>query len=476
MADNEEEVQQAEEEDWLQDIEGPGHSGDSGLTVEGETIQKAPPPSPYGVKLDQWGKRRGEDLAEADEFKGLGVKAEDAADLYGMSFEMDPELEENCDNPVKAEFLRALQENPDYQALHNETCLETVASELASLKYSEQYVTFAKEREKQSQKSKKKGDGPPSPQEQLQREMEAMAAANKAVQQAAQDVQDLRDMQEAMGIGNEDGGGGKINGAQLKKTFLKLKNDQNLRAICELAGKYRMMARAKQRDKVVHGYDDMIGIVMEGDLSRMLASELAMLGHPLFKLDAIRRFVERQMMCREYRAIQKVAKGPIMIGIDESGSMSGARIQNAKAMALAMAWVAKHQNRWCGMFGWSSANQIRMLALPPRNWPTNEIIEWLSKFLNGGTHLPIEKMPEIYTKLGAIKGKTDVILITDGQAETPNPASLVTFNKWKEEASAKLIGISIAEDSPQLKSISDEYYRISSLSVDDEAVGKALSV
>jgi uncharacterized protein with von Willebrand factor type A (vWA) domain len=476
MADETEDHTDQPEEDWLQDLSGSSGSEDSGLTVEHQSGVKATPPSPWGVKLDQWGKRRGEDLADADEFKKLGASAEDAADLYGMSFEMDPELEENCANPVKAEFLKALQENPDYQALHNETCLEVVASELASLKYTEQYTTFYKEREKQAQKKGKKGDGPPTPQEQLRRDMEAMAAANKAVQQAAQDVQDLRDMQEAMGIGKEDGGGGKINGAELKKTFLKLKNDQNLKAICELAGKYRMLARSKQRDKVIHGYDDMIGIVMDGDPGRMLSSELAKLAHPLFQLDAMRRFVERQMMCREYRAIQKVAKGPIMIGIDESGSMSGARIQNAKAMALAMAWVARHQNRWCGMFGWSSQNQIRMLALPPKKWPTAQVIDWLSKFLNGGTHIPIEKMPEIYDTLGAQRGKTDVIIITDGEAEQHAPDALQNFNKWKSEVSAKLIGITIAGESGALKTISDEYYRIASLSVDDEAVGKALSV
>jgi uncharacterized protein with von Willebrand factor type A (vWA) domain len=481
MAEEEVPIEQASE-DWLQEITGSSGSATSGLVIEGENIKEVEPPSPYCVKLDQWGKRRGAELNKAKEFAPLGLKDEDVADLHGMSFEMEPELLENCSDPHKKEFINALNENPDYQALHNNTCFDTLASELASLHFGGQYSTFVKKREEQQKKrdQQEKKTGKPCPEpsgkEKLQQEMEAMGAANKAVQQAAEEIQDLRDMQEAMGIGKEDGGGGNINTAELKKQFLKLKNDTNLKAITDLAGKYRNMARAKQRNKVTHGYDDMIGVELGGDLHRMLASELAMFCDEDMELDALRRFMERGMMCREYRAIEKVAKGPIMVGIDESGSMSGDRIQNAKAMALAMAFIAKQQGRWCGLFGWSSRNQIRMLALPPKNWPTGTILDWLSKMLNGGTHLPIEKMPEIYSQLGAQKGKTDIIIITDGEAEQHNPQELERFKNWKQEVSAKTIGISIAANSNALKAISDEYYQITSMSVDNEAVGKALSI
>jgi uncharacterized protein with von Willebrand factor type A (vWA) domain len=475
MADDEEfATAELPEEDWLGSMAGPTGTS-SGLVVEGGDTY-IEPPSPYGVKLDTWGKRRGEEISKQKEFLPLNLKPEDAADLFGMSFEMEPELTENCDNQNKKEFLQALNENPDYHALHSDTNLDVLASELASLKFGTEYTTFVKEREKQQKQKGKGQDGPPSAKEQLANEMQAMGAANKAVQQAAADVQDLKDMQEAMGIGKDDGQGGKVNSADLKKQFLKLKNDHDLKRICELAGKYRMVARSKQRQKVTHGSDDMVGIVMGGDIEHLLASELAMLGNPLFKLDAQRRLIEKQMMCRDYRAIEHVAKGPIIIVIDESGSMGGERIQNAKAMALAMAWVAKHQGRWCGMVGFSSRNQLRTIALPPRNWPTGEILDWLSKFLNGGTHLPIEKMPEIYTQLGAVKGKTDIVIITDGEAEQPGVNELQAFSRWKQEVQAKVIGISIADESRALKSISEEYFRISSLNVNDEAVGKALSV
>ena len=474
MADEEQEPV-VPEEDWLAEETFDGRAGDTGLSVQGEDPTHVAPPTPHAVKLDAWGKRKGKELAESEDFKPLNLPGEDVADIYGMAFEPEPQLLEHCSNPAKLEFLSALQENPEYQGVHNDTCLDVLASEIASISYGEQLSKFVKEREKQQAKDKSSGKDP-SPKEQLKREMEALGAADKAAREAAQEVQDLRNAQESMGVGKEDGGGGQVNRQQMKKMFQRLKNDQQLKNICELAGRYRMLARAKQRDKITHGYDDMIGIVLGGDLSRILPSELALLNHPLLRLDAQRRLVESQMMCKEYRGIEKVAKGPIMIGIDESGSMSGPKIENAKAMALAMAWVAKHQGRWCGMFGWSSRHQIRMIALPPKNWPSGGLLEWLGGFLNGGTHIPIEKMPEIYTQLGAVKGKTDIIIITDGEAEQHSSDALAKFKHWKEEVTAKVIGISIAANSNALKAVSDDYYQISSLSVKDEAVGKALSV
>jgi uncharacterized protein with von Willebrand factor type A (vWA) domain len=145
-------------------------------------------------------------------------------------------------------------------------------------------------------------------------------------------------------------------------------------------------------------------------------------------------------------------------------------------MALAMAWVAKHQGRWCGMVGFSSKNQIRMMPLPPKNWPTAGLLKWLEGFLNGGTHLPIEALPEIYKQLGAQKGKTDIIILTDGDCEQNSDKALADFAIWRKEVEAKIIGISIAANSHGLKAISDQYFQISSLSVEDAAVGAALSI
>jgi len=79
-----------------------------------------------------------------------------------------------------------------------------------------------------------------------------------------------------------------------------------------------------------------------------LPVELARLADPEFELDALRRIVERQALCREHHAIEPVGKGPIIVVLDESGSMDGEKCHTAKALALALAWIARQQRRWCG--------------------------------------------------------------------------------------------------------------------------------
>src|SRR5438874_7781455 len=122
--------------------------------------------------------------------------------------------------------------------------------------------------------------------------------------------------------------------------YRRVRNNPTLRRICELAGRYRRVAQSKQWRKATHGLDDVVGVVLDGDLGRVLPHELAKLAIPEFEDDTLRRLVERQLQCREYHSTEPVAKGPIIVSVDESGSMQGDKAHTAKALALAMAWIA----------------------------------------------------------------------------------------------------------------------------------------
>src|SRR5262245_62472889 len=108
----------------------------------------------------------------------------------------------------------------------------------------------------------------------------------------------------------------------------------------------------------------MVGVVLGGDLGRLLPHELARLVIPELEDDVLRRLVEGQVMCREYRATEPVGKGPVIVCVDESGSMEGEKAHTAKALALALAWVARHQGRWCALVGYSGGSGEGLRALP----------------------------------------------------------------------------------------------------------------
>src|SRR5207237_8274272 len=132
---------------------------------------------------------------------------------------------------------------------------------------------------------------------------------------------------------------------------------------------------------------------------------------PELERHTLRRIVERQAFCREHHAVEPVGKGPVIVCLDESGSMSGERIHTAKALALALAWVARHQKRWCALVAYSGDSGERLLALPPGRWDETALCDWLAAFLGRGSDIdvPVREMPRIYAELKAPPGVTDLV-------------------------------------------------------------------
>src|SRR5262249_43553367 len=157
------------------------------------------------------------------------------------------------------------------------------------------------------------------------------------------------------------------------------------------------------RRKTTHGLDDVVGVEPGGDLGRLLASELARLAVPEFELDSWRRIAERQALCRDHRASEPGAEGPIILSVDESGSMEGDKIHTAKALALAMAWIARQQHRWIALVAYSGDSGERLLALPPGRWDETALMDWLCSFIGRGSSLdvPVREMPRYYERLEA---------------------------------------------------------------------------
>jgi uncharacterized protein with von Willebrand factor type A (vWA) domain len=204
---------------------------------------------------------------------------------------------------------------------------------------------------------------------------------------------------------------------------------------------------------------------------------LAKLAIPEFEDDTLRRFVERQMMCREYASVEPVAKGPIIVSVDESGSMEGEKGHTAKALALALAWVARQQKRWVALVAYSGDSGERLLALPPGRWDEAALMDWLGEFIGRGSSLdvPVREMPRYYERLHAPVGATDVIFITDALCRI-TPGLQAQFNAWKQQVKARLITLVIASTPGDLTAISDEVHQVDSLAVTEAGVERVLSV
>ncbi len=83
--------------------------------------------------------------------------------------------------------------------------------------------------------------------------------------------------------------------------------------------------------------------------------------------------------------------------------MEGEPVQTAKALALALAWVARQQKRWVALVAYSGDSGERLLALPPGKWDEAALMDWLSAFIGHGSDLdvPVRELPRYYEALQA---------------------------------------------------------------------------
>ncbi|MBA4191987.1 MAG: hypothetical protein C0467_28745 [Planctomycetaceae bacterium] len=430
--------------------------------------------NPTALEIDEWGLRRGRDLlAENTRLQKSGTDEFAAADFFTAAFDPNPKLLPNCAEARRHQFVSQLLDTPEYHALHTNTQLDDTASEIAATHFAHQFAQLKKEdaqdRPSGAASGTTSGDGD------LAREMAALRAVGKAVAEAGKEVEELKEATAALGMGS--GSPGSNDPKAIAELFKRVRGNSNLRRICELAGRFRRVAQSKQRQKVSHGLDDVVGVEPGGDIGRLLPSELMKLLVPELELDTLRRIVERQALCREHHCVEPVGKGPIIVVADESGSMEGVRAHTAKALALALAWVARQQRRWSGLIAFSGETGERLLALQPGRWNESALCDWLTGFIGGGSScdVPIEELPRMYRQIGAPHGITDVVMITDCKARIP-PAIREAFNAWKRSVTARVLTLVIGDIPGDLEHVSDEVFRVPALDPTSDAVGRVLSL
>jgi uncharacterized protein with von Willebrand factor type A (vWA) domain len=445
----------------------------------------AMPPSPTALNLDAWSIRRGEESLEGDVLgpilKGQvpdDVACHAAADFLASVFEPSPVLNDTCEDNIRLTYLRQLLDTEEYRGLHADTQLDVMASELAAGHFAMGYVSLVEDEKKESPKL----DGGKYPSEgrddgDIRKEIRALAAAAVALNGASKDVDDLREAQRSLG-GDGAVEGGTASLADIRERFGRIRDSRTLRKIMELAGRYRRMAQAKQRQKAMHGMDDTVGVEIGADLGRLLPSELLSLTDPDLELDALRRFIERGMLQREYRAVEPVGQGPIVVVVDESGSMDGNPIAHAKAFALAMGWIARHQHRWLALVGFSGRRDCNCLILPPGRWDQGALLDWMEHFYGGGSDrdVPLKELPAVWPSLGCPEGKTDIIQITDAICDVSKEMA-DSFVAWKRRIQAKYYTIVIGHGGPgDLQTVSDKVWVASGLGIDGEAVQELMGI
>jgi uncharacterized protein with von Willebrand factor type A (vWA) domain len=183
--------------------------------------------------------------------------------------------------------------------------------------------------------------------------------------------------------------------------------------VARLAGRMYVALRGAQARKV-HGIPSEVYAVEQGnDLARLLPAEQVLLTEPALEIAALERIASRRAAQYAVRGTTTVSKGPLVIALDESGSMGGEKNEWAKAATVALSRVATEEKRPVSVVHYSTSTVIQPLP----SGDTGALLKMIRHFLRGGTAIglalgvAVQQVRDL-----AQKGQrgADVILVTDG--------------------------------------------------------------
>jgi uncharacterized protein YegL len=187
--------------------------------------------------------------------------------------------------------------------------------------------------------------------------------------------------------------------------------DQVLR-IAKLAGQMYAALKSQRGSTPTKVPQEIYDVETGGDIGRLVASELGLLGTPA-ELAMLQRVSERRALQWAMRGEPETPeRGPLVICLDESGSMHNQRNVWAKAAAIALMRVALEDGRHCSVVHFSTSTRLTEVQTPA------DMIRVAKHFLSGGTRLgrALHRAAKQVEAMATKDAKPDVVLVSDGES------------------------------------------------------------
>eukprot|EP00240_Pyramimonas_obovata_P002980 CAMPEP_0118929978 /NCGR_PEP_ID=MMETSP1169-20130426/6820_1 /TAXON_ID=36882 /ORGANISM="Pyramimonas obovata, Strain CCMP722" /LENGTH=654 /DNA_ID=CAMNT_0006872267 /DNA_START=176 /DNA_END=2140 /DNA_ORIENTATION=+ len=202
------------------------------------------------------------------------------------------------------------------------------------------------------------------------------------------------------------------------------------------------------------------GLTRSGDLSLMVPSEASLLAGPRpMQLLLKARFAERTLLTYERagwveettRVLARTevrpsaTRGPIIVCLDTSGSMMGARETVAKALVLECLRQAHKEARPCYVYAFSGPGDCEEMELSVTPKAMERLLLFLTMSFNGGTDVdePLWRSLRRLKEVGW--SDADMLLVTDGEIQPPNPDLVTSLNAAKEDLDLKVHGLLVGD-------------------------------
>ena len=223
------------------------------------------------------------------------------------------------------------------------------------------------------------------------------------------------------------------------------------------------------------------GITRSDSISRMLPQEAAFLGHTVLKklwharraehallsyavegTEILQQEAEQEQEVHEQKAGFRAnrSRGPMIVCLDTSGSMSGTPENIAKAVVLECLSVAKKEKRACYVYLFGSNDEVEELELTPTKEGLERMILFLSMSFGGGTdaegplNLALKKAKQEQWQ------KADIMLVSDGGFSVSS-GLVRKINEAKKNRSLSVHGTLIGNNDHSMNRICEPLHRFS---------------
>lgn len=437
-------------------------------------------------------------------------------DIWASLYKMKPKVLDDVKDGLQTNktIMEHIMADESFQQFQETTRLDDLTSAIGSVKFSEKTQEWLVLQEKQNQQMQQAMEEIRNMQKQIQQEklnmqqneqnglstdknQKKVEKKQKSLQQAIDELdQQLQQgfnysfSQALSGAAREtkeakDGLTSLVDGlkagsgeAELQKVPLRdkiklaeiLADNPKIKKIAQWAGRFKSIARKKQKSKSKDSIEHS-GVTMGNSVEKLLPMELGFYSSPATKMDFLRRFAEGQTMVYDQKGKEELGKGPIILCLDQSGSMSSLDNQS-KGFALALMSIARKQKRDFAMIPFS--RQAKKYVYKKGKITPFDMVEMATNFLGGGTMFdrPLEYA------LGVIEDsrfrKADIIFVTDGEADL-RKEFVENFNKKKQEKAFGVLSVVLGcENTSTVRQFSDTVVRASNLM--DENALKAFEI
>jgi len=245
---------------------------------------------------------------------------------------------------------------------------------------------------------------------------------------------------------------------------------ETLRRATELLGRARFTASGTHSTLTRAAPVQILGYEWGDDLTLLSPSEAVWLSDEDTSREFYRRYAEHELLVRKYEMKGNPDKGPVIVLVDESSSMSGEPAMMAKAIGLAIIGIACNDKRKAALIEFSSHGQQRVTHFEPEENNIPAIISLLGHFFGGGTDFDAPLIAALkLTGSGKPKDaegderykSADVIIISDGQAQLDQTTiDLILKNR---EDGVRLFAICVGVDDRVFRDVATRTWPLADL-------------